>query len=45
MHFGQKIILSPLNPNDVREDQKKMKYHAELNHCDMGWAYHAAHFI
>ena len=25
MHFGKKIILAPLNPNDVREDQKKMK--------------------
>jgi hypothetical protein len=25
MHLGQKIILAPLSPNDVREDQKKMK--------------------
>ena len=25
MHFEKKIILAPLSPNDVREDQKKMK--------------------
>jgi hypothetical protein len=25
MHFGQMISLAPLSPNEVREDQKKMK--------------------
>jgi hypothetical protein len=25
LHFCKKIILAPLSPNDVREDQKKMK--------------------
>jgi len=30
MHFGQKISLAPLSPNEVREDQKKMKEKYEL---------------
>lgn len=25
MHYGQNIILAPLNPSEVREDQNKLR--------------------